>query len=1024
MRKTFIPEADPVSRTVIAIMKSWQFFKGVASQAETPDFDDSVWETVSLPHTWNAEDGEDGGSDYYRGTGWYRKKCFISEAEAGNKRIYIEFQGVNARMEFYINGISVGTHKGGYTAFRFDITDHIQIGKENLLAVCVSNADDRTIAPISGDFTFFGGIYRDVHLIFTEEVHIDLLDSGSSGVYLTPEEVSGDSAALRVDTAIINDSAETKSVSVRIALKHPDKFEQNKFEKEYLADILRFDPKKMCGGGLVHAVDLSCTIEPGQRVQISEKLKVDQPHLWNGVTDPYRYQVNVTISENGKIADSVISYIGFRTYKVEKESGFYLNGRAYPLRGAAMHQDYEKLGNAVSQNEIAKSFSFLYEIGANAVRLSHYPHNAYTYELCDKYGIAVYAEIPFVNTYGGTGTYESPDETLRGFIENTKRQLTELIKQQYNRVSIFFWGLYNEAQKSAHTVMVPFVAELNTLAHELDDTRLTVTATFSEEGELLQSDLLAWNTYPGPNGLQNRAESFYRAMTGEPVSANFAKYDTYYNNDFDRQGYYNGVLNRPVALSEYGIGGSIFQHTDQYTQGSGSVKVQTEEYQAYCHETWLNQLGSLHYLWGTFVWNLFDFSADNRDEATTPGVNTKGLVTRDRQTKKDAFYIYKAHWRTDEAVIYLTGKNNTNRYTNPTCFKAYSNCDSVTLFVDDIEVGTLQSADAEYRHVFVWNWTERLDYGEHLIRAEGRSGTQVVSDTLTISIRKRAVTDLESDRLRINNKEKYICVTPSLTVETAAALISADEGATLEVRKTDGRTKAVSGKITAGMTLLVTAEDRTTTMLYTFVESTVKRRLSVAAVAEEAGHTADQLIDGDPNTRWSGSTGCPTDIIIDYGEPAHLSQISIHWYQARAYQYTVQLSTDGKVYTTVADHSGNTGKGTIADSFSPAMARYIKIHVSGTSDGSSWVSIYEVATDAWWFRTAYEVNEEQRTITVPYDPGIVISKEEFISALGLEGNCSAAVSTGDVATVYYITNGAKLILACGETKYEYTLIYR
>ena len=317
-----------------------------------------------------------------------------------------------------------------------------------------------------------------------------------------------------------------------------------------------------------------------------------------------------------------------------------------------------------------------------------------------------------------------------------------------------------------------------------------------------------------------------------------------------------------------------------------------------------------------------------------------------------------------------------------------------------------------------------MDYGEHVIRAEGRSGKQVVSDEFTITIRKRAVTDLESDQLRINNKEKYICVTPFLTVETIVTLICADEGAALEVREADGLTKAASGQVTAGMTLLVTAEDGTTTALYTFVESTAQTRLSVTVSAEEAGNSADQLMDGDPNTRWSGSTGCPTDIIIDFGEPAHISQISIKWYQARAYQYTVQLSTDGKTYSTAADRSGNTEKGTLSDSFAPAIARYIKIRVSGTSDGSNWVSIYEVTTDAWWIRTTYDVDETQRIITVSYDPGVIISKEEFISALGLEGDCSAEVSTGNGATVYYITDGAKLIISCKGTVYEYTLIYR
>ena len=1020
---TVTPEPDPVSRSVVSVAESWRFLKSDKARAMEPDFDDDAWETVNLPHTWNAEDGADGGSNYYRGTGWYRRWITVSEEEAAGKRIYLEFQGVNSKMELYVNGTSVGTHKGGYTTFRFDITEHLRIGEENLLAVCVSNKDDRTIAPISGDFTFFGGIYRDVSLIFTDEVHIDMLDSGSSGVYLTTEELSKRSAQLRVETTLVNDSSEGKTVSVRIAVKHPDEFEQNEFEKEYLAGLMRFDPEDLCGGGLVDAVTLSYDMEAGQRIEISEILEIKKPHLWNGITDPYRYQVNISVSENDEIIDSVISYIGIREYRVDKDSGFYLNGESYPLRGVAMHQDYEGMGNAVTKAEITESFSLLYEVGANAVRLSHYPHNTYTYELCDKYGIAVYAEIPFVNTYGGSGTYDNPDETLKGFIETTKQQLTEMIKQQYNRSSIFFWGLYNEAQKASHTVMVPLVADLNALAHELDDTRLTVTATFSEEGEALQSDLLAWNTYPAANGLQNRVESFYNAMSGGKISENPDRYAACYIEEYDSQGYYDGLLNRPIALSEYGIGGSIFQHTDDYMQGSGTVKIQTEEYQAYCHETWLNQIKSLDYLWGTFVWNLFDFSADNRDEATAPGVNTKGLVTRDRQTKKDAFYIYKAYWRTDEDVLYLTGKNNTGRYTNPIYFKAYSNCDSVTLFVDDTEIGTIESGDTQLEHVFVWDWSNSLDYGEHTIRVVGKSGGRTVTDEMKITIRKRAVTELESEQLRVNNEEKYICVSPALTTETISSFLSADDGATMEVRESDGLTPVESGAIIPGMTLLVTAEDGQTTALYTFVESTADTRLTVTVAEEETGNPAKHIIDGDPGTRWSGSTGCPTEIVIDLGEPAHLSEISIKWFEARAYRYTIQVSREGSVYRTVANRSENTQRGTLTDSFDAQYVRYIKIRVTGTSDDSDWVSIYEVTTNAWWFHTAYDVNEEARTITVPYDPAIVISKEEFIENLGLEGDCEAEVSTGNDATVYYITDGAVLTVAVGDEVYEYELIY-
>lgn len=1026
-----IMQAESSGRTGSAIVTSWRFFKGDAAQAETLGFNDADWEKLDLPHTWNAEDGTDGGSNYYRGAGWYRKKISISEQDAKDKRIYIEFEGVNEQMKLYINGVLVGSHKGGYTTFRFDVTDHLKIGAENLLAIRVSNEDDRTIAPISGDFTFFGGIYRNVSLIFTDEVHIDLLDNGSPGVYLTPKEVSEKSATLRIDTAILNDSSEPKTVSVRFELKHPDEFEQNELEKKYLAGALRFYPKDMCGGGLVQAEERVVTIKPGQRMKLSEMFRVAQPRLWNGMTDPYRYQVNVTVSENEKVVDGVSDYIGFRTFNVEKETGFYLNGSSYPLRGVCMHQDYGTKGNAVSKDNITESFSLLYEIGANTVRLSHYPHSAYTYELCDKYGITVYAEIPFVNTYGGNApsdewgrpvdqddnkvSYENPDDILKGFISITNQQLIEMIKQQYNCSSIFCWGLFNEAQKADHDVMVPLIAELNALAHKLDPSRLTVMATFSNDGELLQGDLVGWNTYPKAQELRIRAETFYNAMTGKPVSKSLdnqvshsrhdvASYRSRYISDFDKQGLYDGVLNRPVGLSEYGRSGRF---------------PRAEEIHANWHETWIHDIRSMNYLWGTYVWNLFEFSADNRPG----GYNDKGLVLRDRQMKKDAFYIYKAHWRSDIPVIYLTGQNRPRREDTPSYFKVYSNCDSVTLYVDGKEIGTIQTDDVKLKHVFEWSWTEPLGYGEHVIRVVGHIGSQTVSDQMTIN-RFCDVPDLKSKQLLINNEENQICIKSSLTAENVATFISNRNKVTVEVREADGQTPVTSGKIKAGMTLLVTAEDGHTSELYAFVKPTPAMLVSISVKRAEKRNPAKYMMDGDPDTRWSGATGTPTDILLDFGQPMHFSKLSIKWYQERAYRYTVQLSTDGKNYTTVADRSKNTQKGTISDTFAPRMARYVKINVSGNSDKSKYVSIYEINADAWKFETIYAVNEELRTITVPYDPGIVISKLDFIEALGLGKNCSAEVDTGGMATVYYITDGATLIVSCGEVDYEYTLIYR
>lgn len=998
---------------VVLINDNWLFQREI----------DTDWEQINLPHTWNALDGQDGGSDYFRGTGKYQRTINVSADSIQNRRLYIEFQGVNAKMEFYINDTFIGRHSGGYTTFRFDITDHISTEQENVFTVLVSNKGDGTVAPISGDFTFFGGIYRNVSLIFTDSVHIDKMDCGAGGVYLTPENVSEKSADLRINTKIVNDSQTARTVSVVITLRTPKTFFVSDIERKYMEGIIRFDPDKMCSDRIIDTIIGEYTIQPGEDKTIFETIHIDSPRLWAGLTDPYRYQVDVSVCENGVELDRNTSYTGFRTYSVDKEKGFFLNGKSYPLRGVAMHQDFENMGNAVRQNEITKSFALLYEVGANVVRLSHYPHSHYTYDLCDKYGLVVYAEIPFVNSFGGSGTYDAPDVTLRQFMETTRNQLTEMIRQQYNRPSVFFWGLFNEAQKARHDVMVPFVAELNKLAHTLDATRLTVGATFSEEGELMAGDLLGWNTYPAAGGLLARAQFFYEGMSGDEVTADSKRHGPHYIQSLASAGYYKDVLKRPVGISEYGIGGSIYQHTDDFTAGLTTLKIQPEEYQAYCHETWLKQIEGLDYLWGTFVWNMFDFSADNRDEATKPGVNTKGLVTRDRSIRKDSFYIYKATWRKDIPVLYITGKNNTTRYTEPTYFKVYSNCSSVTLYVDDKMIGTLYARDNRLTNVFLWHYDQALGYGTHVIEAVGDFNGEKVSDRLIMSVNKRADTSIASELLHVHKEKKQIGLVGDIEVARIGEYVQADEGATLQVRAADGVTDIFTGNIELGMQLLVTAQNGKTTAMYTFTQVSPEMLFSITVAASEVGNPPENMMDGSLQTRWAGPTGYPTDIVIDYGQIRHISSISIKWYQARIYKYIIETSLDGENYTVAVDRSENTQGGIVADSFDMIMARFVRIHVISVSVGN-WVSIYEVMTDAWSFNTEYEVDEINKTITVPYDPAVVISKEEFITALGLSDGSKASVSTGDVATVYYITDGAVLTIICGGITYKYTLIYR
>ena len=409
------------------ICEGWKFQFGDSSENPgTEDFDDSSWENVNVPHTWNNLDAQDGGTNYKRGAGWYRKEIQW-KAEYEGKRIYIEFLGSSLETTVYVNGEKQGVpHKGGYTAFRYDITDSLREGT-NVIAVKADNTWTESIIPLSGDFSVFGGIYRDVSLVVTDPVHVDLEDHGSNGLYLQTTNVSEAAADLTVRSRIINDSDESLGVTVTAVLKKPDSFEE-------IAEISEpiFDVENMVaapGEMPVATLTETFTLEAGEEREFNEKTTVVNPHLWNGMEDPFRYQVDLTVEVDGKVVDDVSDYVGFRYFRVDKNNGFYLNGKKYPLRGVSRHQDRQDMGSAITTKEHDEDFGMIYEIGANSVRLAHYPQAPYFYDLCDRYGIVVWAEIPFVDQVGTAGD----------FYEVTENQLVELIRQQYNRPGICFW---------------------------------------------------------------------------------------------------------------------------------------------------------------------------------------------------------------------------------------------------------------------------------------------------------------------------------------------------------------------------------------------------------------------------------------------------------------------------------------------------------------------------------------------------------------------------------------------------------
>lgn len=658
----------------------WYFHRGALEDGFKSGADMSRFSKIKIPHTWNAVDGQDGcpggrdlnDTDYYRGDGWYRTALLFPEAALAGKRRFLRFQGANMRCDVYLNEHFVGAHEGGYTAFCFEITDFLQAG-ENLLAVKVNNAFSERIAPLTADFTFYGGLYRDVELIETEPLCFSRTQSASRGLKLTPYAVGGESASCRMEAVVENRAGEDKTVSVRA----------------------RFGDSAQTQA--VH-------IAAGQNEAVCFDFHIDHPHLWNGREDPYLYAASMELSESGNPIDTLWAETGLRYFHIDREKGFFLNGRPYPLRGVSRHQDREALGNALTEAQHDEDFQILYELGATAVRLAHYPQAEYFYRLCDRHGILVWAEIPFVDLIGGSGSYESPNADRRAFFEITKRQLTELIEQNRSHPAIFCWGLQNEVRSKFDEVMIPFMNELHALAKRLDPTRYTTQATNQKTAYHWQSDLIAWNVYPGWYGMS-------RKQLGPFIDIMRCK--------------------RPVGISEYGAGGNHLQHEEKPKKPVHNGAWHPEEYQALCHEAFLRQIDRREYLWATFVWNLFDFGSDGRNEGDRPGMNDKGLVSFDRKVKKDAYYVYQSRW-SKTPMLHIAQSRCTERKAKKTEIKVYSNIDAVTLFVNGRRIGTKEQRKNKQPGIFRWKGCRLCEGENKIVAAAAAEGTELTGEAVWI----------------------------------------------------------------------------------------------------------------------------------------------------------------------------------------------------------------------------------------------------------------------------------------------------
>lgn len=678
----------------------WKFLKltqknGLSELAvETSDFDDSGWESVTIPHTWNSVDGcdgwsgvDEGGENYYRGLGGYRKKHFFGSDEFSDKEIFLEFEGANTVTELFVNGTSVGSHEGGYSAFRFDITEYVKLDEENTIAVKVNNAPSDYIAPITnqGDFTKMGGIYRDVTLISVSKIHIDLMDFGSSGIYVTPKNITPEKADTELLVKLSNDGQTDENITVK-------------------AEIYDME------NNVAAQTESNMRISAKTNSEAVLNLSVLNPVLWNGTENPYLYSTKITLLNSEEILDEYTQTFGLRTYNIDPDNGFFLNGNYLDLRGVNYHQDSYENGWAMTNEQRERDYNMMLDMGCNSVRMAHYQHDSYEYDLCDRLGITVWTEIGIVNKM-------SADESealniSEGFTENAKQQLTELIRQNYNHPSVIVWGISNELHQMSDEIYGIYT-ELNELANDEDETRLITFADAQFWGKFLElpADVVGYNRYFGWYKDAGAADKF-----GEWLDS------------------YHGIKEtRPICVSEYGGGAAISQHKDNIdwqTDIDPWGERHYENYQSAMHEKIWAQFSQRQYLWGKYIWCMFDFASDGRQEGDTKGQNDKGLVTREREPK-DSYYFYKSVWNS-EPMLHITEKRFTERSSEVPQIKAYSNADKVELFVNGVSAGAVErsSLDPLYSTVFTWdNISINLDAENEIKAVASFADGNTVEDT-------------------------------------------------------------------------------------------------------------------------------------------------------------------------------------------------------------------------------------------------------------------------------------------------------
>ena len=913
----YLPPAS--NREEINLNASWKFHKGDVSGAQDPGFNDSNWGSVNIPHTWNASDGQDGGN-YFRGIGWYRKH-YVLPSSYSEHQIYLQFNGANIVTDAYINGTHIGTHKGGYGRFRFNITDLMNIGSTNVIAVKVDNSYNDEIPPNRADYTFYGGIYRGVRLLVTDKLQVRTLDYAGPGVYLNQTNVSSSSAALEITAKVYNNYSTNKSVTVRTIITD-------------------------ASNNIVKDLSTTETVNANSGYDFVQNTTVNNPHLWNGRQDPYLYKAYVEVKDGSTVTDLVQQPLGFRFYSVDANSGFSLNGNYLNLRGAAMHQDWKDKGWTISESDIDTNLNLLQEMGGNAVRLTHYQHAQHMYDRCNEIGFVVWAELAFI--FDAKETNE--------FYNNAKNQLRELIIQNYNHPSIIFWSLGNEVIFGDDPTNL--LVQLNNLAKNLDSTRITTLAVCCDDDHPSnwKADSVAFNVYFG----------WYPKTTSDfgPWADNI----------------HSNYPNKNIGIGEYGAGANVYHHQENPPKPIHDGDWHPEEYQNKFHEDHWAQMQTRDYLWCKFIWNMFDFASDGRDEGAQPGINDKGLVTHDRQIKKDAFYWYKANW-SSEPFVYITSRRANNRSNSNVTVKVYSNCDSVGLKVDGISQGEKTSTDKKFQ------WSNLNIANGQTVEAIGTKGTSFYTDSIIwnnaggqINITSSSAGAEQSGNTKEKSYDNDESSRWSNDGNVANAWIQYNFDGTQSINKVrikfyQGHTRTYPLKLTVDGQVVFNDNTSTTSgswikgfnavnsnhlkiemtgnnsdgngwlSIYEVdifgVSGAILTISSATAGASETGNSPGDSFDGNTSTRWANN-GNLANAWIDYdlGSSQTVNRVRLYTYKGDTRTYPIKIEVDNTQVW-----SGNTTTSPdfwFDQTFAPTSGRHVKVSMTDkNSGGHYWFSIHE-----------------------------------------------------------------------------------